>query len=113
MSDYSYCGMDCKACPVFHASQNNNYAHKQWLAAEYSFEEISFSADQISCHGCKSHAACSQICSQCLIRACAINRIDDTCADCADYPCALINRFVAVETDARNILDYLHESLTV
>ncbi len=113
MSDFSYCGMDCKACPVLQASQNKDYAHKQWLVAEYSFEEISFSADQLTCHGCKSHAANSQICSQCSIRACATARVEGTCAECANYPCALISRFVAVETDARNVLDYLHESLTV
>ena len=113
MSDFSYCGMDCKACPVLQAKQNNDYAHKQWLAAEYSFEDISFSADQLICHGCKSQSAHSHICSQCSIRSCAINKVSKTCAECAEYPCALIRRFVAVETDARNVLDYLHESLMV
>jgi hypothetical protein len=113
MPDYAFCGADCESCAAFQASQSKDPSLKQWLAADCSFEDLSFTPDQLTCLGCKIQTPTSHICAQCQIRACALGTVRGTCAECGDYPCSLINRFVAVETDARNVLDYLHESLTV
>ena len=113
MAHWSYCGMDCEECPVYQATQKQDQAHQVWLAAEYSSQSCWFSSSDMTCQGCHCHAQPnSKMCRACALRECASNRVRQTCAECPDFPCNLINRYVSIETDARCQLQHWHDRLT-
>jgi len=110
----AYCGTCCEECPVFQATQHRDEIHKRWLAAEYSSEELCFSTRDMTCHGCHSQQRLeSRMCQGCPIRACASSRKLNSCAECPDYPCLLIERFVPIETDARTQLELERQKVLI
>jgi len=112
MTDWAYCGMNCAECPVFQATQKQDRAHQIWLAAEYSTESAWYAPSDMTCQGCHSqHRLESKMCQACSLRACASGRVRQTCAECPDFPCSLIDRYVSVDTDARSQLQLWHERL--
>ncbi len=113
MAHWSFCGMNCEECPVYQATQKQDKAHQIWLAAEYSTESSWYSPSEMTCHGCHSEQRLeSKMCQTCALRSCAESRVRQTCAECPDFPCSLIERYVSIETDARSQLQLWHERLT-
>jgi hypothetical protein len=64
------------------------------------------------CFGChSSQGFTSHMCRTCAVRQCARDKVNHTCAECPDYPCTLIERYVPLETDSRNQLEFAHACL--
>lgn len=110
MAQWSFCGLNCEECPVYQATRNQDRAHQVWLAAEYSSESSWYSPSDMTCQGCHSQQRLeSKMCQACALRKCASSRVRQTCAECAEFPCSLIDRFVSIETDARAVLEMERE----
>lgn len=110
MSSIAFCGLDCFECPVYIATQQQDDARKQKLAAEYSTPALALSAADISCAGCFSDSVSGAICGGCPMRECALGRTIGSCGYCEQYPCERIERHVAPGSDNRRRLDELAKS---
>jgi hypothetical protein len=90
----SYCGLYCGACSIIKAYQTGiRDKFASFFAEEAGLE--------LKCHGCKSDTVFVN-CSNCKIRACAIDKGVERCLVCKDFPC---NQFNAEEL--KNVLDSL------
>ena len=82
--DDTYCGLNCRACPVLVANQNNTVAAR---AAEWGMEP-----ENLVCHGCKSeHTAV--FCVKCEMRTCAQEKGIEFCFECDSFPCTMLVNF--------------------
>ena len=109
MTVTAFCGLNCEECPAFQATANNSREHQTWLAAEYSSNDQVYSPMDMICFGChSSQGFTSHMCRTCAVRQCARDKVNHTCAECPDYPCTLIERYIPLETDSRNQLDFAH-----
>jgi hypothetical protein len=91
------CGLDCGACSAYLAWKNDNQALREKTAIEwkkaFSFD---FTPAMINCSGCRVPGEPKVgHCSECQMRACAMGKGHDTCADCADFTtCGTIQDFI-------------------
>ena len=107
----SYCGINCSECEVFIATNMNDNEKRGKLAEAYSTEKCKFTKEDIRCMGCHSKLTRkSKMCSNCEIRNCAKKKKIFTCAECRNYPCDLIEKYVSKESENRRILDKLNNS---
>lgn len=82
------CGIDCKICDAYIATQNQDPELKQKLADGYEAQmgaKISF--EELDCDGCNNPGRHISFCDICQIRLCARDKGYITCAECADFPC--------------------------
>ena len=93
------CGPSCTMCDAYIASQNNNSAELERIAAEWTKAlGQTFTADDIFCDGCRVPGVrLSTYCATCEIRICAQSKGNITCAYCAECPCDKIVAPVARE----------------
>ena len=107
----AYCGLNCAVCPAYLATQSNDPAALERVAAEWrvAFNAPDITAESIVCDGCLATAGgrLAGYCSMCEIRACAIERAVVNCAYCADYGCAKLSGFLAQAPSARETLEQL------
>ncbi len=100
MSEYnydSYCGIYCGACDIHVAyvtGQKSRFASfftERTLKALLAPRGISFKQGdlRLACHGCKSGTVFIN-CSDCPIRACAVDKHVEHCIECGQYPCSII-----------------------
>ncbi|HOC95488.1 MAG TPA: DUF3795 domain-containing protein [Candidatus Cloacimonadota bacterium] len=80
------CGFDCTRCPVFTATQNDDSAALARLAADCP-SQPGKEGESVRCGGCLGGGDLFHFCSVCAIRACALERNLQACAECADFPC--------------------------
>ena len=85
----SPCGITCATCDAYIATQTGDQALFQKLAEQFkqNFGE-DISPDKIRCDGCMNDGAHIGFCFECEIRKCVIEKGHETCAECADFPCA-------------------------
>jgi hypothetical protein len=105
----AYCGLDCVRCPAYIATQANDRAALEKVAAEWreAFDP-NITADSIICDGClvADGGRIAGYCSICEIRACARGRKLNTCAPCIEYEsCAKLAGFHEHAPEARATLD--------
>jgi hypothetical protein len=95
------CGMLCSGCDMFAATQVGDVARIEALAREASAKYgIAIAADSMWCTGCRTHDGHkSWQTGECEIRACAIDRDLETCADCTHYTCEKLDAFLAGTAD--------------
>jgi hypothetical protein len=111
----AYCGLVCTDCPAYVATQADDRAALELVAAqwreEYSAPHIT--VEWVICDGCLTEEGrkCSH-CADCEIRACGVARDVANCAHCADYACERLEGFFAFVPDARAVLDEVRLSLT-
>ena len=111
----AYCGLVCSDCGAYTATQANDPAALERVAAqwreEYNSPEIT--ADSIQCDGCPGTTGGRRIgyCATCEIRACALGQGVANCAHCSNYACARLEGFFAHAVDARTVLDKIHAVL--
>lgn len=101
----SACGLDCPSCECYQATMANDVAAKADIAVRWSKNyNATLTAEDINCTGCLSDGERFNWCQRCPIRACVQSKGHDSCADCADFPCAT-NEFLynAVPTVKENI----------
>lgn len=85
----SACGLDCPSCECYVATKENDLAKKEDIAIRWSKNyDANLSAADINCEGCMSDGARFSWCGKCPIRACVTGKGYQSCAECADFPCA-------------------------
>jgi hypothetical protein len=84
----AYCGLYCEQCSFKAAYEENDIKHLKHTPSCLK-KTGTAGLSQYACECCKGYS----ICGPCKIRDCASVRNIDSCADCADFPCAHINAF--------------------
>jgi hypothetical protein len=105
----AYCGLVCSECEAYLATQADDRAALEQVAAKWreQFDLPEITADSILCDGCPgtNGGRRSGYCDTCQLRACALERGVATCAHCADYACEKLEGFFAHAAGARVVLD--------
>lgn len=110
----AYCGLVCTDCPAFIATQADDRAALERVAAqwreEYNSPEIT--VDSVICDGCLTDEGrkCGH-CAECEIRACGMERGIANCAHCPEYVCEQLEGFFGFVPDARDMLDEIKAHL--
>ncbi len=105
----SYCGTDCSKCEGYQATQVNSDTKRKEVAEKWTVQYNSdIKPDQINCHGCKSDNTkfffTENICE---IRKCNIEKGTSNCAECAEYKCDKLEKFIAFAPAVGDALDAL------
>jgi hypothetical protein len=110
----AYCGLVCSDCPAYIATQADDRAALEQVAARWQeeFNTPDLTVESIICDGCLTDEGrkCSH-CFECNIRACCMERGVLNCAYCDDYGCEKIEGFFGFVPDARATLDGIRQSL--
>ena len=111
----AYCGIVCSDCPAYLATQADDRAALERVAAQWreQFNAPEITADSIICDGClaTNGARLSGYCATCEIRACGVDRGVVNCAYCSDYACEKLEGFLGHLPEARAMLDNIRQSL--
>ena len=111
----AYCGLVCTDCPAYVATQANDPAAMERVAAQWreEFNAPEITADSIVCDGCLGHngGRLSGYCLECNIRACGVERGAVNCAHCADYACEKLEGFFGLVPEAKTTLEGIRQSL--
>ncbi len=104
-----FCGLDCEQCEAFIATRTNNDAMRAEVAAKWAkLYNAPIKPEHINCTGCKSGGVKTYYCDQlCEVRKCATKKRFDTCAECSDYPCAMLAPILTATPQAKATLDAL------
>ena len=106
-----YCGLNCAGCPAYIATQADDMAALERVAAEWrvAFNAPEMTADSIICDGglASIGGRLAGYCGMCEIRACALERNLASCAFCDDYGCTKLEGFLAQAPEARATLEQL------
>ena len=105
----AYCGLDCATCEAYLATQSNNSAKLIELALQWYEKEND--PELCRCEGCKAEGHKLPHCSECMIRACAIERELENCAYCKDYGCEKLTTFFEHAPNARANLEAIRQTL--
>lgn len=104
----AYCGLVCSECGAYLATQANDPAAIEAVAARWRVQHSPhITAKDVPCDGCAVEGKKCAHCAECDIRACGIAHGVQHCAECAEYPCARNERFFAFVPQARETLDAL------
>jgi len=107
----SVCGIDCAKCPAFLATASNDIDEKRKIASEWSGDEYSFTAEEITCFGCTSKdKTLMRFCYSCEIRNCALKKKLLNCAFCNDFPCAMMSKIYEKNPEAKQNLTKILKS---
>ena len=104
----AYCGLDCAQCEAYQATQANDPAWQEKIVAKWrvDFNAPSMTVQDIQCDGCRGPRL-GGYCHMCGIRASAIARGLESCADCPDYACEQLQKFHTMAPAARENLELL------
>ena len=105
--DLAYCGLNCKECPVYLASIGKDTAEQIRLADEYSTVAYKFSKEDMYCLGCHSDTVSQKMCGKCEIRICGAKKIYGNCAECTEFPCSTLEKYLDDNSDNLNNLKQL------
>ncbi|MDF1513972.1 MAG: DUF3795 domain-containing protein [Anaerolineae bacterium] len=104
----AYCGIVCTECEAYLATQSQDPAALDVVAAKWREQfDSQITAESIRCDGCL--ATTSQLCSYCAIcpiRLCAMERKEDSCAYCMDYAsCEKLKGYFEHAPHMKKVLD--------
>lgn len=102
--DLAYCGLNCGECPIYLVSINQNAEEQVRLAKEYSTETCNFSKTDIYCLGCHSETTSEKMCGGCEIRKCGKEKPFKNCAECNNFPCAILEKYLEEKSEGLNKL---------
>lgn len=110
----AYCGLVCTDCPAYIATQADDRAALEKVAAQWREEYHSpdTTVESVICDGCLADDGrqCSH-CPVCEIRACGVEKGVANCAHCPEYACERLEGFFGSVPDARGVLDEIRRSL--
>lgn len=110
----AYCGLVCSECPAYIATQADDRAALEQVAAQWreEYEAPTITVESVICDGCLGATGrkCSH-CSECNVRACAMGRAVVNCAHCDDYGCETITGFFGFVPEAKATLDGIRARL--
>jgi hypothetical protein len=111
----AYCGLTCTDCPAYKATQANDQAALEQVAAEWRemFNAPQITAESVVCDGClRTDGRLSGYCAHCGVRACAMERGVVNCAHCGDYEtCDTLAEFLTHAPEAKVTLDDIRSAL--
>lgn len=111
----AYCGLVCSECEAYLATQADDMAALEQVAAKWAKEYNSpgITVEGVICDGCLGVDGrhCGH-CYECEIRACGMERGVLNCAHCTDYACERLEGFFGFVPDARTVLDDVRAGLT-
>ena len=109
----AYCGLVCTDCPAYIATQADDRAGLEQVAAQWreAYNAPNITVESVICDGCLTDKGrkCSHT-AECEIRACGVERGVANCAHCADYACEKLEGFFGFAPDARAVLDEIRPS---
>lgn len=108
------CGLVCSECPGYLATQANDEAAKERVAAEWRVyhNNPNINAVYVTCDGClASEGRLGGHCLECNIRQCGYKKSVLNCAYCPDYSCEMLDKFLAFVPAAKTKLDEIHRLL--
>ena len=110
----STCGLVCSDCPAYVATQADDRAALEQVAAQWreTYSAPSITADSVICDGCI--ATTDRHCghwAECEVRICGAERGVVNCAYCDEYACAKLEGFFGFVPDARVVLEEIRSSL--
>jgi hypothetical protein len=110
----AYCGLVCSDCPAYIATQADDRAALEQVAARWreEFNAPDMTVESIICDGCLTDEGrkCSH-CFECQIRACGMERGVVNCAHCDDYGCEKLEGFFGFAPEAKATLDAIRQGL--
>ena len=110
----AYCGLVCTDCPAYVATQANDRAALERVAAQWreEFNAPEITVEYVVCDGClaEDRRRCGH-CAECDVRACGVSRGVANCSHCTDYGCEKLERFFGFAPDARRVLDEIRQGL--
>ena len=104
----AFCGLVCSECPAYVATQADDLAAKERVAAQWREKSNNPSIDVIAvtCDSCLAFdGRLGADCYECDIRACGVARGVANCGRCPDYACDKLERFFGSVPAARAALD--------
>ena len=110
----AYCGLVCTDCPAYLATQADDRAALERVAAHWrkAFNMPDITADSVMCDGCLARdGRRSGYCVQCQVRPCGVERGVVNCAHCAEYSCDKLDGFLSHVPDARKVLEEIRQLL--
>ena len=109
----AYCGLTCTECPAYIATQADDMEALARVATQWSKEfNTTITTKDCLCDGClSSNGRLSGYCSQCAVRACAIERRVINCAYCDDYGCETLSSFLQFAPQAKAKLEEIRLTL--
>jgi len=110
-----YCGLVCSDCSAYIATQANDRAALEEVAARWreKYNAPNMTVESVVCDGClggKKVRHCGNW-FECQIRACGMARDVANCGHCDDYACDKLQAFFQIVPDARTVLDAVRSSL--
>ncbi len=110
----AYCGLICTDCPAYIATQADDRAELERVAAMWreEYDAPNITVESVICDGCLGTAGrkCGH-CFECEMRACAMALNVANCAHCADYACEKLEGFFGFVPNARTTLDGIRATL--
>jgi hypothetical protein len=110
----AYCGLVCTDCPAYIATQADDRAALEQVAAQWrkEYNAPNITVESVICDGCRGSDGrpCGH-CFECEIRACGMARGIVNCAHCADYACEKLEGFFGFAPVAKAALDGIRQSL--
>ncbi len=111
----AFCGLDCGLCEGYIATQANDQAAKERVAAKWQkeYNAPNMTAADVTCDGCITTDGClGSYCPHCPIRACGRTRGITNCAYCVDYAgCDKLAGVLAQVPAARETLEAIRRTL--
>ena len=110
----AYCGLVCTDCPAYVATQADDRAALERVAAQWreEYNAPSITVESVICDGCLGSDGrhCGH-CAECDIRACGMARGVVNCAYCPDYACEKVERFFGFVPEAQAVLGEIRAHL--
>jgi hypothetical protein len=108
----AFCGLDCAQCEAYQATQAEDTAWQERLLEKWrvDFNSPGMTLKDIICDGCRGPRL-GGYCSECQVRACALEHGYQTCADCPDYACQKLESFFKMAPQAKATLELLRPRL--
>ncbi len=109
----AFCGINCSECPAFIATQKNDENERKKVAELWNKEfKANLEPKDINCLGCLTDTEqVFNYCKICEIRKCGKGKKVENCAHCVDYPCELLNKFLAQVPKAKNNLEEVRKTI--
>lgn len=110
----AYCGLICSDCEAYLATQANDAAALEEIAAQWrqKYNAPNITVEGVHCDGClETGGRKCGYCRECEIRACATQQEVVNCADCDRYACRKLIELFGLVPSARATLDGIRVSL--
>jgi hypothetical protein len=105
----SACGMVCSDCDAHKATQADDAAAAESVAALWTQQfGVPIPTEAVWCDGCMTGGdrTCAHV-GECEIRACVVGRGLQNCAGCSDYACDQLQKFFAMAPGVQETLESL------